>query len=85
MKIIERFEDILKEYCKQNNFDYEKLVSLPRCGNESMLFIQHYDPKEAINGMIDKTPAEIVLSVRIDKNGTVNIESGKNANKYLYV
>ena len=85
MKIRDKFENILKEYCEENDFDYNKLVSLPRCGNDSMLFIQNYDSKETGNGLKNNIPAEIVLSVTIENDGTVSIESGENAKKYLHI
>lgn len=85
MKIIDKFKNILKEYCEENDFDFKKLMSFPRCGNDSMLFIQNYEPKETGSGLKNNSPAEIVLSVKIENDGTVSIESGENAKKYLHI
>lgn len=82
MTIIKPFEAALKVYCKENLFDYNKILSSPRCGNDRVLFIQRVN-KNKTSGTINNVPAEILLTVTKDDNGKVQITKGENAEKYL--
>ena len=83
MKIISKVENNLKAYCKEKGFDFNRLMSMPRCGNDFMLFIQHYESKSCKGSLLNEQPAEVILSVKIENDGTVNIKSSENAIEYL--
>ena len=83
MNLIEVHKEPLKAFCIDNGYNFEKLKSMPRCGNESVMFIQTYDSKKAGNGLNNNTPAEILLSLNVDEYGITKIQKGKNADKYL--
>lgn len=83
MNIIEQFEPYLMKYCSENSLSYDKVKASPRCGNNEMLFIQHIDSKKAEKGLTEQSPAEILLSMKKNNDGTFTIEQGKNAMKYL--
>ena len=82
--IIDRYKDKLKEYCLKNRYDFDRIIKLPRCGNEKVLFIQRLKNENSGEGLKnDKSPAEVVLTVRIADNGTFHFEKGKNIDDYL--
>ncbi len=83
MDLLRKYEKDLVKFCRNNGISYEKLKQFPRCGNESVLFIQHYDPKDTGTGLINNTPAEIVLSVIVGEDGNIIIEEGENLRNYL--
>lgn len=83
MKLIEHFTNELEKYCADNGYDYHKALKLPRCGNGSILFIQHVDFNNAPHFIDDSEPAEIVLEMMRLENGEVVFKKGKNADKWL--
>lgn len=85
MKLIDSYESVLRQYCISNGLDYEKLKSLPRCGNEQVLYIQHCKKEKTGLGLKNSKPAEIVLTVEKKEDGTYDIAQGENAEKYLAI
>lgn len=85
MNILKHFETELKEYCEKNEISYSKIESCPKCGNETILFVQRVDSSKASTGLNNEEPAEILLTLTKNSDGTITIEKGKNADKYLSV
>lgn len=83
MKLVDYFKEELKQYCSDNEYNYQKLLRMPRCGNEEYLLIQHVDFDKAPQFIDDSEPAETVLEVRRLPNGKVTFLKGKNADMYL--
>ncbi len=74
----------IQEFCKANNLDYEKVKSSPRCGNNNVLFIQRANNASSSAGLLDESPAEILLTARKGADGIV-IEKRENTDKYLSI
>lgn len=72
----------IQEFCKANNLDYEKVKASPRCWNNNVLFIQRINGAVSSSGLLENTPAEILLTARKGADGIV-IEKRENADKYL--
>ena len=76
------FRDELIKYCKINGLSYEKILRSPICGNEDILFVQHIDSQRKPTGLLDETPAEVLLRVeKIDNK--IYFTEGENMKKYL--
>lgn len=74
----------IQEFCKANNLDYGKVRASPRCGNDNVLFIQRVNDTSSSAGLLDESPAEIILSARKGADGIV-IEKRENTDKYLSI
>ena len=74
----------IQEFCKANNLDYEKVKTSPRCGNNNVLFIQRANNASSSAGLLDESPAEILLTARKGADGIV-IEKRENTDKYLSI
>lgn len=74
----------IQEFCKANNLDYGKVKASPRCGNDNVLFIQRVNDTSSSAGLLDESPAEIILSARKGADGIV-IEKRENTDKYLSI
>lgn len=74
----------IQEFCKANNLDYGKVKASPRCGNDNVLFIQGVNDTSSSAGLLDESPAEIILSARKGADGIV-IEKRENTDKYLSI
>lgn len=84
MKIFEKYYEFLREYCKNKPLNYDEIISYPRCGNEQILNFVKYDEEKGKNGLLDETPAEIILTIYYNEDGSFTISEGKNAKKYIY-
>nr|DAE38371.1 MAG TPA: hypothetical protein [Caudoviricetes sp.] len=74
----------IQEFCKANNLDYEKVKASPRCGNNNVLFIQRVNSASASVGLLDESPAEILMVARKGADEIV-IEKRENTDKYLSI
>jgi len=83
MNLFEIHKEQLEKYCASNGYSIEKLKSFPRCGNNKCLFIQKLKSENSRTGLVNERPAEVILSVVIEKNGEYTFVKGKNADKYL--
>ncbi len=83
MKLIEYFEKPLKKYCDENGIEFAKIKKFMRCGNADVLYFQYCPPGSGTLGLLDETPAEVVLKIERHKNGEYDIEEGLNLRKYL--
>ncbi len=77
------FRAPLIKYCKDEGLEFEKIVSLPKCGNDNALFVQYYDSEKCGKGLLNNKPAEVVIQVEKRPNGEFDILPGKNIRKYL--
>lgn len=81
--LLEPFSKILRQYCKDNNLSYEKIIESPKCGNDNLLVIQHCKPNS--DGLKDNEPAEIIIMLRRHLDGSVRISPGENIKKHLAI
>ena len=79
---MEKYEKEIKSYCDTNSLDFEKVKSSPKCGNEQIMFVQHYDEAKAEKGLKNNAPADILLTITVD-GGHINIAEGENAKRFL--
>lgn len=81
-KILIPFREAIIKYCKSNGLSYEKILQSPMCGNDTIIFIQRNDLSRAQKGLLDETPAELLLQVE-KKNGGFVFTAGTNMREYL--
>ncbi len=81
-KLFSKYEEQIKQYCQDNNLDFEKAKSFPQCWGKNDIWVQFHDPMKGKKGMLDETPAPIVLKISIH-NDKVQIEQTEYTEKYL--
>ena len=79
------FAQDLQQYCKENNLDFNKVKTSPKCGNENMLFIQHLNDTTDGKGLNNESPAKVILSARKKPDGSIIIERQRDTDKYLSI
>lgn len=77
VNLIGYFEKELKEYCKNHNYNYDKVKSMPKCGNKDFLVIQRIEKDDRQGLLNDDEPAEILLTLTRKDNGDVIIEESE--------
>ena len=83
----ERFiewEDDIKRYCKNHSLNYKKAKNLVSCWNEDMLVLQHHDPEKGEMGLLDETPAPVVLIIFREPHG-LRFEQTQYTKQYLAI
>lgn len=79
-KIFNEFKDSIREYCHMNQIDADRLLRLPKFGQEDYMAFQSPRPTEM--GLLDETPAPIVLWVFRDGDG-IRCEQTEYTEQYV--
>ena len=82
-KLFDDWSKQIKEYCDDNEFDFEKAKKLSQSWGKDVLVLQFHDPKKGMKGLLDETPAPLVLLIRKDKDGSFTFEQTEYTEKYL--
>ena len=81
-KLFSKYEKEIREYCVNNNLNFDKASKLPQCFGKNDIWLQYHDPERGKNGLKDETPAPIVLKIYIN-DGAVSFEQTEYTRKYL--
>lgn len=81
-KLFSKYEKEIREYCVNNNLNFDKACKLPQCFGKNDIWLQYHDPERGKNGLKDETPAPIVLKIYIN-DGAVSFEQTEYTRKYL--
>ena len=85
MDVFSKYCEFLKKYCDNSFLNYDKIKSYYRCGNQNFFCILKSDIEKGKRGLMDDaTPAEVLLTVYHNEDGSFTVVEGKNAKKYLY-
>ena len=80
--IYEELKDDIREYCEENNLDFDKVLKAGKCYGKNVLFLQHINRTKENAGLKDETPAKVILIVR-RSGGAISYEQTKYTQKYL--
>ncbi len=83
-RIIEKRRDEIRRYCKENGLAVDKVLSASGTETDEWVFLQHFDPEEGALGLLDETPADIILKIFLE-NGELRFEQTEHTRKYLGV
>lgn len=81
-EIFEKHKLEIEKYCENNNLSFEKACQMGQCCGKNDLWLQYVDKEKGKNGLLDETPAPIVLIIYVD-NGNVRFEQTEHTKKYL--
>ncbi len=82
MDLYKKYEEQIKAYCLENGLDFEKLKRTGLSWGEGDLWFHYYDPSVKTNGLLDETPAPIVLIMEVSDQEVV-FEQTEYTEKYL--
>ena len=82
MIFFEEYAGAIEEYCKKSGLSFQKAEMMCRASGKDDLLLQYHDPKKGELGLINETPAPVVLIMRV-ANGTPFFEKTKHTDKYL--
>mgnify|MGYP000038932314 CR=1 FL=1 len=85
MELFGNFYAFLKGYCKNCSLNYDKIIKSPKSGNKDRLLILRVDyGEDKSKVLLNDEPAEVLLTVYHNEDGSFTVVEGKNAKKYLY-
>ena len=83
-KLFDMYIKEIQNYCIANSLDFEKAKNMSQCWGKNDVWLQYHDPKKGKSGLMDETPAPIVLKIIVN-NGSVEFEQTEYTMKYLGV
>lgn len=82
-KFFDDWSTDIKDYCQNNNLDFEKAKKLSRCWGNNFLVLQYHDKNKQTKGLLDETPMPIVLVIE-KKNSSLIFTQTEHTKKYLH-
>lgn len=76
------WEPEIHKYCEDNGLDFNKAKTMPKAWNKDFLVFLYADPNERTRGLLDETPAPIVLRMDL-VNGNPVFTQTEYTKKYL--
>ncbi len=73
----------IEKYCKENNLSFEKVCKAGQFTYNNDLWLQYVDREKGKNGLLDETPAPVVLRIYLNNNGDLKFEQTEHTKKYL--
>ena len=65
-KLFDIYKEEIERYCKDNGLNYSKAQKMSECWGKNDVWLQYVDDKKGLSGLLDETPAPIVLKIVID-------------------
>lgn len=72
------------DYCQKMGVAYDKIMALPKCYTKDMIKFQILNEEKGKMGLMDNTPAKVILTIRKDGNELV-FEPSEDIKKYVGV
>lgn len=76
------WQNEIRNYCLSNGLDFSKAERSGKCWGKDVLMLQHIEPQAGEKGMMDETPAPIILVIKKQNNSLV-FEQTEHTRKYL--
>ncbi len=81
-KLFSEWEKEIREYCRENGLAFSKVQKAGKCWGKDFLILQYVDKEKGRLGLMDESPAPVVLVVRRDSDGLA-FEQTPNTRRYL--
>ena len=65
LPIYKVWRNCIEQFCINHGLDFEKLRTMGICYNQDVAFFQRIDHERGRNGLLDETPADVVLIMQI--------------------
>ena len=82
-KLFDEWSVQIKEYCEKNGYDFEKAKKLSQCWGKEFVALQFHDPTKGARGLLDDTPAPVVLWIKKNDDGKLSFEKTEYTDRYL--
>ncbi len=63
--LFDKYEQEIEKYCDNNGLDFSKTKGMGCCFGKTHLIIQYVDYEKGKRGLLDETPAPVVLEMEI--------------------
>lgn len=81
-KLFDDWSNDIRNYCRDNNLDFEKAKNLSQCWGSNFLALQYHDENKQTKGLLDETPMPVVLVIEKKDSNLVFTQTEYTA-KYL--
>jgi len=81
-KLFNQWETEIEKYCTENNLNFEKAKKMGKSWGKDDIALQYNDPEKGLKGLLDETPAPVVLWIRKNSDH-LEFEQTEYTKKYL--
>lgn len=82
-KLIQDNRITIEAYCKRRGLNAARVFSSPVCFNSRTAYVQGVVKRSDARGLLDETPAPVILRIHKEKNGEIRIEETENTMQFL--
>lgn len=82
-KLFNDWSGEIQEYCESNGLSFDKAKKMCKCWGKDDLLLQYHDPDKGKMGLLDETPALVVLAITRLSDGSLSFEQTEHTRKYL--
>lgn len=82
-KLFDEWKNEIKNYCIANGLDYKKAEKMGKSWGKTDIALQYIDKEKGKCGLLDDTPAPVVLWIKKKSDGTLIFEQTEYTEKYL--
>lgn len=82
-KLFDNWSKQIEVFCKENDYDFEKVKKMSQSWGKDILVLQFYDPAKGVRGLLDETPSPVVLLIKKEINGQLLFETTENTSRYI--
>ena len=82
-KLFDEWENEIKTYCEKNMLSFEKVKKSPKSWGKNDIALQYVDREKGKKGLLDETPAPVLLWIRRKSDGKIVFEQTEYTRKYL--
>ena len=84
-RLFDEWKAEIKTYCEKNRLNYEIAEKMAKSWGKNDIALQYIDKTKGKNGLMDDTPAPVVLWIRRNSDGKIEFEQTEYTEKYLGV
>lgn len=81
-KMFDMWHNEIETFCRENRLSYEKAKTMAKAWGKNDLILQYHDPEKGGRGLLDETPAPVVL-IMIIQDGKPIFQTTEYTCKYL--
>ncbi len=82
-KLFDDWSTDIRDFCKKNDFSFEKAMQLSQNWGKDFLTLAYHDPEKGSMGLLDDTPMPVVLLISKQPDGSLKFEQTEHTRKYL--
>ena len=82
-KLFDDWKEEIRRYCIDNESNFDNVEKMAKSWGKNDIALLYIDKEKGKNGLIDDTPAPVVLWIKMGLDGRLLFEQTEHTDKYL--